>query len=120
MKILDEIRIKSVEWRSTPEGKLYHSKLAKSNWENMKKSDETCSQCGKVYNAYTSYIKKRFCSTYCHNQNRYYSTEYNEARVCVLCNNTFSIHKDRKNITCNRSCAAKLRAKNKKINMKDI
>lgn len=104
----------SKAWHKSEEGREWARKRAKDIFGNLPEILKVCECCGKEYTVRKNAAdKSRFCSNKCSSKWRRDSGIDNEERQCVVCNTAFSINKYSKNITCGKSCAAKLRHLNK-------
>lgn len=67
-----------------------------------------CKHCGKEYKA-VERGSNMYCSANCKTLSRYHSGKGRVNRKCPVCNNTFKVIKSKKQETCSRGCANRLR-----------
>lgn len=108
-----DIRVLASEWHKSTEGRKWHSKQAKINWQNKVLIKYKCTHCGKEFSTLKEYSKasNTFCSNNCKAAYRRESGVDNETRACGYCNKEYSVNKYSKTKTCSSECGVKLRWK---------
>jgi hypothetical protein len=100
----------AAKWHSSEEGIEWH----KNHWNSYMKKlfverKEVCDNCEKEYITNSSGTHDRFCSNKCKSDFRRKSGVDDEIRICPVCNESYTVNKYKKNITCGRSCANRKR-----------
>lgn len=110
-KHIEDIRVLASEWHRSEEGRAWHRKHAKEQWEHVEEKEYVCSYCGKTFKTTNRYSdnQNRFCSNNCRASFRRKSGIDNEDRVCPVCGKTFSANKYAKKLYCSYECARKKR-----------
>ena len=60
---LRKVRLLSLNWHSTPEGKKYHADHIREIWKNHEWFEKPCQECGKIFRSQKPFAKS--CSHYC-------------------------------------------------------
>jgi len=95
-------------WHGSDAGIAWHREHGRETWVGREVRDETCEQCGAVYQTRTS-NQFRFCSNNCKSQARRLSGVDDEQRICEVCGIEFTINRYAKARTCSRACGQALR-----------
>jgi hypothetical protein len=97
-------------WHGSVEGRAWHSVHGAQTWEGREVRDETCEQCGAVYQTRKP-SRFRFCSNNCKSQHRRLSGVDDETRTCPICGGEFVAGKYTVKVACSRACGQRLRAR---------
>ena len=104
-------RPKAIEWHKSDEGKDWHTKHIKQQWESGSfKKELVCTNCGKTYIG-GKHGETTFCSNACKSAYRRKIGVDLVPAICVYCGHYFKTNKNRPSKTCSRSCANRYRAK---------
>jgi hypothetical protein len=109
---LEKARIAARKWHSSEEGLEWHREHAKRSWETKKLKEQSCLNCGDIYEYF--FKKSKYCSSFCRNKHYYETGKTSEMRICIICGNQFRTLKVRKASTCSHSCRNRLRIKDAK------
>lgn len=100
------------EWHKSDEGREFHKKLAKKQWENPEPITYVCTECGKEFQSLHHYgDENRFCSNNCKAAFRRHNRTDDVDRICAYCGTVFRVNKYSKAQCCSRDCAVKRRWK---------
>lgn len=113
---IDSIRHLASAWHQSPEGRAWHSALAKQMWADREPHEQQCLRCGKSYLTRHEGDSK-FCSNACKSAWRRASGVDNEIRQCLHCGKSFEANRYSKIKTCSRSCNARFSAARKKAGL---
>ncbi len=98
------------KWHRSREGRKWH----REHYERMKDKLHTekqfyCEQCGEAF--ISTKAGTRFCSNACKSAFRREAGLDDIAKTCPVCGEEFRSNKYKKQVTCSRSCANRLRAR---------
>lgn len=104
---------KAVEWHGSDEGKAWHMEHYENTKDALrKKHTRKCAQCGNDTESHLKNINA-FCSNKCKASFRRHSGVDDIARVCEMCETEYKVNKYAKSRTCSRSCANRIRARDR-------
>ena len=110
-KAIEIARVAASKWHGSDDGREWHSKHGKENWQKREMQTYICTECGKEFQ--TKHIfgegQNHFCSNNCKTRYRVKSGVDNIERVCPVCGKTFSANKYTKTVYCSQECARKRR-----------
>lgn len=99
---------KAPEWHASPEGIEWHKQqYQRTKGQLHAAHQQTCSQCGKSFEAINRGSAKRFCSGACSTAARVASGVDDETRNCPVCGKGFRANKYRLVKYCSDECRAK-------------
>ena len=108
----NKARPKAIEWHKSEMGKEWHKKQYEQYGEALhRKYKYICQNCGKQFEGE---FGSKFCCNACKSAYRRKSGVDNVKRICVICGKEFDTSKYSKVKTCSRSCANKLKWRNRK------
>jgi len=112
---LNNIRHLTKEWHASEEGKAWHKFHAlKNGFGKREPKNYICAQCSLPFTS-KNVENVRFCSNKCKSKWRRTQGLDDIERDCAVCRTKFKVNKYSKIATCNRSCSAKKRWKERKI-----
>lgn len=108
---IETAREAASKWHGSEEGRGWHSRRGKENWQKRALQTYICTECGKEFQ--TKHIfgegQNCFCSNKCKTRYRVKSGVDNVERVCPVCGKTFSVNKYSETECCSRECGRKRR-----------
>ena len=107
IKRLNKIRVLGAAWQSSEEGKEYHRKAAKLQWENPTIFKCNCLFCKKIFDSVRS--NGLYCSESCGLKYRRSIGKYMVAKQCEYCKKQYAAA-SKKTRFCSISCSNKNRA----------
>jgi len=106
---MDSIRPLASEWHRSEEGREFHRKIGGLAYQNYEPTTETCDCCGEEFSAKGMHRRGRFCSNKCKSAYRRATGVDDETRQCEACGDDYRVNRYRKQRTCSRSCANRIR-----------
>lgn len=110
-KHIKDMRELASEWHKSEEGRAWHRKASKAQWENAEPITYICTECGKEFQSRHHYGTdvNKFCSNNCRAAFRRHNRTDDVDRVCAYCGKTFRVNRYSDTECCSRECAVKRR-----------